>query len=396
MFFHKIGSVDRIGELTGQMFRLRNLLCNSNVSLCILTFPLDHKPNINKAIFNIVLRGTNVIHSTNTKLIYFALKQNPCLVYDKNSFYPIWYDNDNIFKLFSKKYGSKEVNYPFSLTDNEKKIGNNLREKFGIPSSAEVVTLLVRESGYTSSSGAYGFRDANIENYIPAVNYLIEQGLYVVRIGDKSMKKIKNAPSQFIDAPFHPDYTDLVEPYFISTSKFFMGTGSGPMEIASGFDIPILATDMPLVTHMVLIDEKNIVIYKKLYSRMLKRNLTYEEILLSPCIDFFHDKRFEEADIEIVPNSSEEILLATKEMNERLDGKYSKSKIIEKINRQVRIIKEKALCFYKSKKYFKEYSGRIKITYYPYYCTFFSKCQISVEYTQLNPSFLGHDWPDSL
>jgi len=394
IFVHKVGSADKIGELTGQAFRLRNLLFDEGVNICILTFPVDHKKRINKATYNIVLRGINIIHTTNSKLIYKPLRDNPCLVYDKDNIYPIWYDNDNILKIFCKKYSEKKIDYHFSLTDLENRMGNKLREEFQIPTNAKIVTLVVRESGYTSSDGVYNFRDASIENYIPAVNYLIDQGFYVVRLGDKSMKRIKNTPSQFIDAPFHPNYTDLVDPYFISKSKFFFGCGTGPMELASGFGIPILATDLPIISQSIVLDKKSLVIYKKLYSRKLKRNLTYEEILMSPCIEFFDDKYYQEADIEVVPNTPEEIMLATKEMNERLDEKDFSSKDINKVNQRVKNIHEKAICIYKNKQYIKEYlpNEHIKISYLPYYCTFLSKCQISLEYTKLNPDFLGHDW----
>jgi len=397
-FIHKLASVHKIGEVTGQMWRLRNILDRNRYNLTVLTFPVDFvskkiKRRTNKAVYNISMRGINIIHTFDSTILYARLNSHYSYwAYDEKNIYPIWYQSDTMLQLLPLMYRYINPQNYCSLTDLEVQMGNKLRDKFGIPENAQIVTFHIREPGYTSSKESYSFRNADIRNYIPAIHYLIEKGFYIVRLGDKRMKKLVNTPTQLIDAPFHPDYTDLVDPYFVYSSKFYFGSDSGPLGLAMMFGIPALRTDTPILALNDGPNENELIIFKKLFSRKLKRFLTYEEAILSPCSTFFHDKYYDKAEIDVIDNSPEEILMAVKEIDDRLDGNFPASEI-EKINRRVRDIHEKGLYIHKIKRPKKEYLRKAAhFTYQPYYSWFLSKTQLSVEFTKLNPFFLGHEW----
>jgi putative glycosyltransferase (TIGR04372 family) len=82
-----------------------------------------------------------------------------------------------------------------TLTNDELKFGEELLEKLGIPKGAQYVCLGVKEAAYYASitpDRGYGqdlrheasdSRNVNIENYMAAATYLVQQGIYVVRVG---------------------------------------------------------------------------------------------------------------------------------------------------------------------------------------------------------------------
>jgi len=79
------------------------------------------------------------------------------------------------------------------------------------------------------------------------------------------MRAFHNSHPQLIDAPFHPSYTDFVDPYFISQSKFYIGMLSGPLNVAYIFDVPVLLTNV-IYMHGLIGYRKRLVLPKKYWS----------------------------------------------------------------------------------------------------------------------------------
>lgn len=286
---YPLALIDRIGELCRQMFHLRNLYDENEYDITVVTFPPHLKPRTNKAVYDLVTRGVNVAHSTDSKFMWACHSHKDLSVQVHQGVIYEFSRLDSLQLKFFEKFQNKTPNYHFSLSDSEIESGRNLRDKFGIPQSAPTVMLHVREGGYLPTKDPYknnSWRNANIENYIPAINYLINTGFYIIRVGDKSMKRFANAPPQLIDAPFHPEYTAFVEPYFAAVSKFFIGNGSGPDYLATAFGNPVLYVNANMYVTMWGHD-KDLFVPKRVYSHQLGRYLTYEEVLLSPVIDFW-------------------------------------------------------------------------------------------------------------
>jgi len=382
-----LSNVGRIGELVAQMWRLRNIFTEDKYKLTVICDPIDKNPRTNKTVFNVVMRGVNVIFSNNSNLLslHGIDRYYPEPVYNSERIYALLHQT-NIGNLFAQKNYLKKTKFYFSLTDLEIKRGDHIRKKFGIPKNSPIVTLHVREPGYLSEhTWAEGPRISNskIENIIPSIAFLISQGFYVVRIGDKSMKRIVNMPPQLIDAPFHHAYSDIVEPYFISQSKFYITCSSGPSALAWGFGTPLLIVN-GILDSRITDPENTLMIFKKVYSSQLRRNLTYEEILQSPFSDYSEDSVFlSKAKVEIIDNSAEEILLSVKEMCLRLEGKYNEDELIDQ---RIRKIQEKV-------HFFRRKLAPLVFDYSPCLRSLYSYAKISHEFIKDNPDFLGHEWP---
>ncbi len=382
------GMIDRIGELARQIFYLRNLYDEAEHDITVVTYPPHLVPKTNKAVYDIMLRDLNVAHSTDSKFIWITHSKTTdySVVRDKDTFY-IFTRLDNFIIKFFEEFQNKELIYHTSLSDSEHERGYMLRDKMNIPRAAPIVTLHVRESGYLQDDNRNSYRNASIENYIPAINYLISKGFYIIRIGDRSMKCFVNPPQQLIDAPFHPEYTDFFEPYFVAVSKFFIGCTSGPDSLANALGTPVLFVNASLgpITWGTIED---LYVPKKIYSNKLDRYLTYEEFILSSAVGFYQDDHFQLSGAEFRENSPEEILRAVKEMDDRLNGSYPASqKEITKFNGRVKTIQAKA-------HYYRKCTIDPKVwVSYPLYATYLSKMQMSMEFCKMNPDFLGHEWP---
>lgn len=141
---------------------------------------------------------------------------------------------------------------PFIAIDSETKtVGDEALRILGVPPEAPVITLHVRGPGYNSSiAETMSLRDAQIETYRRAVEYLAGTGAYVIRLGDQTMTRMGPA-DRFIDYPFTKAKSDWMDIYLASRCRFHIGTSSGMSFVPLLFGRPVLFTNWITLAHMV-------------------------------------------------------------------------------------------------------------------------------------------------
>jgi putative glycosyltransferase (TIGR04372 family) len=222
-----------------------------------------------------------------------------------------------------------QFSYHAVLTEGEMAGGMALRNAMGIPADAKIVTLYVRDSGFFPGIEGHGIRNSNIDNYVPAIKHLVDKGYYVVRLGDNKMTPLPDLGKQVIDAPFHPAYTQLVEPYFVSQSDFMLKTPSGPEALSLIFAIPSVYVNA-MFSPIFLISKDDLSIFKSYYSHRYERNLSLREIAYDKEILFScTSDSFAREQIELHENTQEDILNVTIEMTDRMDGIYNPTPSID-------------------------------------------------------------------
>jgi len=386
--FYPFLHMDRVGEIADQMFCLRNLYPVVDYDLHIITHDPRQVKIANQAVFDIATRGMHVAVPKDSSLVgccYNTPEYNR-IITDGDSIYVMLMHSQLKARLLENRAGKTQYDY-FSLSDKELALGQALRAEFNIPSSARIVCLYVRDGSYFSNDYQSSYRNADICNYIPAVNYLLNEGFYVVRIGDNKMKPLNISNPQFIDSPFHPAYCELVEPYFISQCDFMIGTPSGPLGLALYFNRPVIYTNTTLESiTCLLLHKQTLLLFKKYHSNLLGRCLCYEEILHSPVADFFRTRLYAETGVSLLENSPLEILQSTKEMVARLNNNCWH--LEPDTERRVRELHARA------DRFRQESIPKEAIPYLPFYSLHQSAAMISHEYLKLNPWFLGHNWPE--
>lgn len=154
------------------------------------------------------------------------------------------------------------------------------RKKMGLPEDAWFVCLHVRESGFHGDHQTTE-RNADINNYIPAIDEIISRGGWVVRLGDPSMTRLPNMEN-VIDYPFTEFKSNLMDLYLISECYAYMGMQSGIFDVAVLFQRPVILTNMSNWLFPFPQKKCDIGIFKHIYSNSKKRFLSVEEWLLEP------------------------------------------------------------------------------------------------------------------
>lgn len=201
------------------------------------------------------------------------------------------------------------------LTEKQKISGILIREKLGIPEDQSYCCLHVRERGYLKEpiGHLHEYRNSNINNYLPAIKYLVEKGTMVVRLGDSSMQHLPIMDG-VIDYALTESRSDLMDLYFAANCDFFIGCDSGPLQLALLFNKPTLSVNYSNVITNYLLKPNDVNVPKHIFSHEKNRILSFKEVLnsdLYPIIDELPSNGY-----AIVENTSEELLNYVKEFVE--------------------------------------------------------------------------------
>jgi putative glycosyltransferase (TIGR04372 family) len=232
-----------------------------------------------------------------------------------------------------------------TLTNDELKFGEELLEKLGIPKGAQYVCLGVKEAAYYASitpDRGYGqdlrhqgtdSKNVNIENYMAAATYLAQQGIYVVRMGS-----VVGAPLPKERHPMIIDYatthrSELGDITLGAKCKFLICGASGYWILASSHSRPILYCDVfefGFEQDFLSRNARTLAIFRILKFTSESFFATFAEIAAAG-INCASDIKLTEIGLEPILNTPEEILNATLEMNNWIDGKLELSEYDEEL-----------------------------------------------------------------
>ncbi|HLB41764.1 MAG TPA: TIGR04372 family glycosyltransferase [Gammaproteobacteria bacterium] len=139
-----------------------------------------------------------------------------------------------------------------SFTPQEKNHGKALMEELGVPAGASFVCLLVRDSSYLNAYmpsidwSYHEYRDATINSYQLAANYLAEKGYYVIRMGKFVKDPFFISHSKVIDYAMSKLQSDFMDIYLSAYCFFFISTCTGLDSVARVFRKPLLVTNLVL------------------------------------------------------------------------------------------------------------------------------------------------------
>ena len=214
--------------------------------------------------------------------------------------------NSNPFVKFSKK---------------EIEEGNNYLEKNFINKNDKIVVFCSRTPIYRSES-YISVRNSNIKNQMMSMNFVIDNNYKAVRVGRDKINKFEINNKNFFDYTFADQQSDFLDLFIISKAKFMVCGNTGVNEIATIMRIPRLIVDFSNFNFLYNFNEAftPIILPKKLFSKSLKRYLNFKEIFEKKLFDVNIISEIPN-DIQLIDNSEDEILEATKEMKELVENK---------------------------------------------------------------------------
>ena len=323
---------ERIGEL---VTRLEVYMSEKKLNL-------NKKKTFDIFFFNDVLSNVTYCNLVKSKinlvsnLIAFPIYKLIFLISKKYSYFSKF--------IFIQKY--EDNNFSIIRTNNNVELdssqlarGEKFLQSIGIKNKDKIVCLIVRDSAYLknkfpkTNQGRHNYRDCNFENFIPAINKLTELGYYVFRMGEIVEKNYN------LDNPRYINYTnsfrtDFLDIYLAFRCSFVISTSTGWDNVpAFVFRKPMVCTNNIPIGFMLTYTDK--LIYSIKIHREKKDNklLSLNEINKLGLSHAYNTKEFENANIELIENSSNDILNMVKEMIELIEDKENfKQKYSSEIN----------------------------------------------------------------
>ncbi|MCG3771949.1 MAG: hypothetical protein JW384_03148 [Nitrosomonadaceae bacterium] len=165
---------------------------------------------------------------------------------DEHSFQSHWTDSRDLEGLV----WSTDCQPAFTAEENEH--GAAWLTEQGIPPNDFFVTLIVRDGKYTKDTwhqdlSFHDYRNSDISTFVPSVEWLANQGVWVIRMGKIMETPIPIKHPRVIDYAFLEDRNDFLDIWLMANASGCISTATGIDGIAHVYRRPILFVNaMPL------------------------------------------------------------------------------------------------------------------------------------------------------
>ena len=330
------------------------LNCKKIICLKLINFHKAHKIRyiFGKRLFINILK--NLSFSEKILSIFYTLILNFNLLLKKfkiigllnlilgkkfvSSFFPLHFGYDEDEEYFKtdketwEKINDTKGFFNVKLEDQKfnKKYLDFFKDKF--------ICLHIKDANYNlfTKIGNYSTRELNsdIENHKKAINYFLDNNFKMIRIGDRFSKKIDFHDKRFLDLTSSHNLTDFNQAYVFQKSEFFFGNITPGAFMCRLFDKNFAISNCPheyLLYNGFSNSDKNVALYKGIYSVGKKRLLTIPEILMDEELLFTFD--LDKKKFIAIENSPDEILeLAKIFINKNILGKFEMNSLFEEFD----------------------------------------------------------------
>tara|TARA_A100001015_G_C15036844_1_gene736872 strand:+ start:1239 stop:2528 length:1290 start_codon:yes stop_codon:yes gene_type:complete len=232
------------------------------------------------------------------------------------------YDQDKWKKLESEYISP---NLPRELIKTSEEFINNYA-----PNSLKKNWIVMHVLDNTKTDYARG---ADIKDYYLAIDYLIQKGFHVFRIGDNSMPACKREGLTDLAHIEHESFIDL---YLIQKAFLFIGNQSGPPYATNLFKTDLLVTNLADWSTATPRRQGNFYINKIFYNKLNNKRIPISELLQKDFNFQVNTNKIDDRDVFLQDNSESEILDALKDYLNYLEGseKYSLEQLTYNENRK--------------------------------------------------------------
>lgn len=237
--------------------------------------------------------------------------------------FPFIYDSWQMAEIeWRRKRGGRLLTVKPEMTAR----GRTVLSELGIGAHEWIVGLHVRDSGYhrettnLRNKRDHAARNADLATYLPAIECIVKRGGRVIRFGTNAATPIPTVPG-LVDYARSSWRSQEFDVALWSLCRFFIGTVSGVTNVVTCLGVPVLLTNWTFAP--LLLGADDIWIPKRLRHRDTGRVLPLRELLSHPFRGNLRSFAFDELGYDVIDNSSDDILSATDEMINRLEGRKS-------------------------------------------------------------------------
>jgi putative glycosyltransferase (TIGR04372 family) len=198
--------------------------------------------------------------------------------------------------------------------------GEAALRQLGLPEGARFVCFHSRDAGYSPvDEHWHSYRNASVENYLPAMMALYERGLYGMRMDDPTMPAMPAAEG-LIDYARSPQRSDWMDVFLCARCEFFLGNSSGLYLISTAFGRPSALANLAPMSTALGGGPREIGIPKLLWHEEEARHLAFAEIFSSPVANYRFAEQYTAAGIIAQENDVEDVKALALEMLDRTRG----------------------------------------------------------------------------
>lgn len=218
------------------------------------------------------------------------------------------------------------------FTDEEIAEARGLLTAMGLSAGIPFIGVYARDSMYlrVSKPGEnfdyHDYRNASIQNYVPAMREMAGRGIASVRLGSVVSEGLGFQSDMLFDYSNNGHRSELLDLYLCASCEFIIGTASGLDSVAIAFRRPEVTVNFANMDGCKFWQNDHLFIPKKFWLPRESRYMTFREIF-EKTRKFYRTDHFTSAGIELRENTPEEISAIVNEMYARLRGEWIEGEI---------------------------------------------------------------------
>ena len=274
------------------------------------------------------------------KMLSQALPVYNCLrpVYFWNDFIPGGREvtqtgTETISRDIELLYTKYNVKLPFNKIEDLEAI--TWMESKGWKKGEPFYCIMIRDSAYLNTISNFknndwsyhNYRNSKLDTYHKSISWLVNQGVWVIRMGKIVSTPLKIKNKKIIDFPFENKKSDLIDTWLFANCDGCISTGTGPDLLSGVYDKNILFLNyLPLFG--IRSDLKSITYPKTLIWGESKKHFTMDEYIDDKRVSIYD---YETDGVKIIDMTEDEILEVTKEFHYYNIKKYKENNEYKKL-----------------------------------------------------------------
>lgn len=327
---------ERIGHLVGEVDCVLKEALLGRAPECKGLFLAPDDRVANRHIVRYLDRYLTVIHSPRLcRLLSTAATLYPFVRYrqDMSRYFSAIGETAEFNEIYSE-WGDRPPLLELGQADRVR--GEAALRVLGIPAGAPFVCFHSRDAGYSpADEHLHTYRNAGIETYLPAVEAMVERGLYCVRMGDPSMPGLQPLP-KVVDYAHSPIRSDWMDVFLCASCEFFLGSSSGLYLVSTAFGRRSALANLAPMSTALSGGENQISIPKLLWLEREQRFLSFPETFSSPVADFRFSSLYRDAGVTPIDNEPDDIRALALEMLQQVRSPAEYSEEEEELQRRFR------------------------------------------------------------
>jgi hypothetical protein len=149
-----------------------------------------------------------------------------------------------------------------AISEEERKKGRRALRDLGLPEDAWYVCVHSRDGGYSPrDEHLHSYRNSDIENYRLAIQAIVANGGWCVRVGEASTKPL-GPMKGLIDYAHSPLKSEWLDVFLCGNCLFFLGNSSGLFLLSGVFGVPSALANLIPVSSCLSVGPRDIGIPK--------------------------------------------------------------------------------------------------------------------------------------